>query len=165
MAIKPKGVQISWTKQVTDRVIDFVFDNEYRRRRGLWIGLVEENRKLIPGDGFFFSGQTYCVPGAVDITALHTSLNDKASSILSDIASVDREITKVRQSIAVLLIGLKNTKQDIRDVLPDSFAELFGLQDVIRTRPVAFNLHPEGKRRWAKTEEAINYYMALKLMY
>lgn len=135
--------------------------------------IIQQNAELSNNrEGFLFGGHFYSLLSIKEQRTakklpLHPSLHELGEALAKSIDEFQRDKTKLRQSLSVVLRGCSN-QQDVRDALPNAvrmiLPELGSLQ---RTRPVAWTLQdkPMLLSQFEKTEQLLQYYLSSRILY
>lgn len=165
---------LSFTEQLSGKIMEHEHTEQLNRE----LALLRENTVLkgreptqiimVAYKSYRFP--TYPVKGATytggAISTPHKTLMDSFDQLAKDKAQLQMNHQKIRQGIGMLLRPCK-TRQDIRDVLPDTLVNLTDLKQLTRTREEAYSIAGSGmlKQQYDKTMELVFMYLGTKLLY
>lgn len=169
-------MEMQKTHEIITEMLSTVFMPEYRRL-AKWIDrLCAQNRKLYNDPelvGFIYNGVVYkplelkASNTAIKRRGLHPDLADNMESYIKDLSLITRDKSFISQSLMQLIESCSNM-QDVRDALPDCFADTHtGLVGISRARPEAWTIasNPRAMRQYEKIRPKIEMYAAGRLLY
>lgn len=160
----------------------YLSEKELSHRNGLIDRLISDNDTVLQQtkglerhSGFLYNGLIWRTqdPPAVffdRLPALDSSLESRMDDILAAAEAAQKDFIKIRQAVYLVLYPCNADAQNARDTLPDFMASMFPdreLSQLSRTREPLFTIedNPSAQRLWAKVEDKIQYYAAMRLIY
>lgn len=107
------------------------------------------------------------IPRDRDIKPIHKTLEEQADKLHKELAKVEFDQQKMKQSLSVVLSRCKNI-QDVRDVLPETFVKNVPVfQGLDRQKEPGFLLDefPALRIQYNKAIEISEYYMVNQILY
>lgn len=162
--------------RLVQQLVDEAFVAEDRRQAKSIASIIRQNNELQSKPqttALMYAGQTY---GAVDKlprgmgtrqmdkVSLHPELEEKMAFHVQSSKDSIEDRRMIGQVIFLMLDGSRNV-QDIRDTLPDCFAESLALADIPRVREVGCTLSDSDKSAALPYIQKIEFLFAARLLY
>lgn len=160
---------------------EFLSEKEESHRKKAIDDLVSRNDTILrrKGDdrlgGFIFDGLKWRCQERPPVFSEHLatldpSLHQEMQHILDNSAKAQRDFLKIRQGLIVLLSPCYGDKQKARDTLPEHIVQMMPADHFSGLSRTAEPLNtiaenPIAMRSWTKTQDLIDQYSAMRLIY
>lgn len=165
-----KKLQFTGAAKYVNGFTDYLFGKDYDRLYRRTFDLIEKNHEAGGSpDGFLYEGVYYNNLRATIFSKgkrgnLMPSMEPAMKQYLDDRKKIESDRAKVRQTLTLLILPCE-TKQDIRDVLPEILVEnIPDLAALPRIREEAFTLTTELHRtQYNEFKDLISIYLVSRM--